>query len=79
MGRESISQVVDYEGYSSEYAYGEAVWDEDGNVTITLTSINVATWRIRGANPDTNEYLVVTGGGRSGTFKADNGTSWEPL
>ena len=76
MGSASISQVVDYEGYSSEYAYGTASWDGNGNVTVTLTSSNVLTWRIRGRNPDTREYLVVTGGGKSGTFKAEDGKEY---
>lgn len=76
MGNASVSQVVDYEGYSSEYAYATISWDDNGKVTVTIDSGNVLTWRIRGKNPDTKEYLVVTGGGTTGEFTATNGKTY---
>ena len=58
MGSVNVSQIVDYEGYNSEYAYATISWDEGSEVTVTITSSNVATWRIRGQGSDTTEYCL---------------------
>lgn len=72
----NVSQEVDYEGYSSEYAYAIISWDEGPEVTVTITASNVATWRIRGKGSDTTQYYVGTGGTTSGTFDAEDGKSY---
>lgn len=76
MGSVNVSQVVDYEGYSQEYAYATITWDESLKVTVNVTSSNILTWRIRGRGSDTREYCVGTGGARTGTFNAENGKDY---
>lgn len=71
-----VSQVVDYEGYSSEYAYATITCDNAPEVTVTITSANIVTWRIRGQGSDATEYCVGVGGARSGTFVAEDGKSY---
>lgn len=76
MGSVNVSQSVDYEGYASEYAYATISWDEGPKVTVSITSMNVVTWRIRGRGSDTREYCVGTGGARTGTFEAEDGKDY---
>ena len=76
MGSVNVSQIVDYEGYNSEYAYATISWDEGSEVTVTITSSNVATWRIRGQGSDTTEYCLGVGGATSGTFNATDGKTY---
>lgn len=72
----NVSQYVDYEGYSAEYAYATLTLDATGKVTVTITGANIVTWRIKDYGGGTKEHCVGVGGARTGTFYAEDGKEY---
>lgn len=72
MGSASVSQ-----GNAGWTVSADITWDEGPEVTVEITYNSMGSgWRIRGKNPDTTVYLEGSGSTWSGTFDAEDGTTY---